>query len=67
MKVFWFIVSAVFLVGGFALFAFAFTAEAIFGGGQPIDFPVEAVMFFGGIVAVAVAYMIPFHLLSAVD
>ncbi len=64
MKVFWFIIASLFFAGGFALFAYAFTAEDFFG---VTDFPVESLMFFGGVVAVAVAFMIPFHLLEKFD
>jgi len=67
MKVFWMLVCSVFVLGGFALFAYAFQAEAIFNGGQPTDFPLELIMFFAGVVAVSIGYFIPFHLLEKAD
>jgi len=64
MKVFWFIIAGLFFVGGFALFGYAFTAEDFFG---VTDLPAESLMFFGGVVAVAVSFAIPFHLLEQFD
>jgi hypothetical protein len=57
MKVFAFLVLFGLFLGGFALFGYAFT------------FPegLNAVAFVGGIAAIAVALMIPFHLLEKFD
>jgi hypothetical protein len=54
MKVFAFLVSLVLFLGGFALFAYAF------------EFPEgwHAIGFFGGIAAVSLAFVIPFHVLG---
>ncbi len=64
MKVFWFIIAALFMGVGFALFAFAFQAEQILG---VTGFPAESVVFFLGVVGVAIAFAIPFHLLEKFD
>ena len=64
MKVFWFIIASLFFLGGFALFAYAFQGEQIFG---VTDFPVESLMFFGGVVAVSISFAIPFNLLEKFD
>lgn len=65
MKVFWTLISLIFFVGGFALFGYAFQAGEIFAGGP--DLPYELLMFSGGLLAVAIAGMIPMHLLEKFD
>lgn len=57
MKVFAFLVSLALFVGGLALFGYAFT----FGPDW------HTVAFAGGIAAIAVSLMIPFHLLERLD
>lgn len=57
MKVFAFLVALAFFVGGLLLFGYAFAA----GPGWDI------VVFGGGILAIAVALGIPFHLLEKFD
>ncbi|MCU1413859.1 MAG: hypothetical protein JWN80_1199 [Microbacteriaceae bacterium] len=53
MKVFIFVIALAFFVGGMLLMGYAFVIPA----GM-------AVMFFGGILAVAVSLAIPFHFLG---
>ncbi len=53
MKVIVFIIALAFFVGGMLLMGYAFTLTA----GM-------AIMFFGGIIAVAISLAIPFHLLG---
>ncbi|MEJ1229432.1 MAG: hypothetical protein WDM88_00510 [Galbitalea sp.] len=53
MNVFYFIVAFVIFVGGMALCAFAFDAP-----------PYQALMFVGGILAISVSLVIPFHILG---
>jgi len=57
MKVFAFLVSLGLFLGGFALFGYAFA----FTDG------LNMVAFFGGIAAISVSLMIPFHLLERFD
>lgn len=57
MKVFAFLVSLALFLGGLALFGYAFTFSA----------DLHAIGFFGGIVAVSLSLMIPFHLLERLD
>lgn len=57
MKVFAFLVSLALFVGGLALFGYAFT----FGPEW------HTLGFAGGIAAISVALMIPFHLLERLD
>jgi uncharacterized membrane protein len=58
MKLFAFLVAAVLFVGSFALFSYAFS----FG-----DSLLAALVFLGGIAAVALSLAIPFHLLRRLD
>ncbi len=57
MKVFAFLVSIVLFLGGFVLFGYAF------------DLPegLNTTAFVGGIAAISVSLMIPFHLLERFD
>jgi len=57
MKVFAFLVALAFFVGSFLLFGYAFAA----GPGW------DTALFAGGLVAVAISLMIPFHLLEKFD
>jgi hypothetical protein len=57
MKVFVFLVAFAFFVGAFFLFGYAFEVPQAWGG----------LVFFSGILAVVVAFSIPFHLLSRTD
>lgn len=57
MKVFAFLVSLALFLGGLALFGYAFT----FGE------DLHAIVFFGGVLAVSLSLMIPFHLLERLD
>ncbi len=57
MKVFAFLVSFVLFVGGILLFGFAFS----FGPEW------HTLVFAGGIAAISVSLMIPFHLLERLD
>ncbi len=53
MNVFAFIVAFAIFVAGLVLFGFAFTVPSF-----------EAVMFVGGVILVAIAIAIPFHVLG---
>lgn len=57
MKVFAFLVSLVLFLGGIALFGYAFT----FGPEWHV------LVFAGGIAAISLSLMIPFHLLERLD
>lgn len=57
MKVFAFLVSLALFLGGLALFGYAFT----FGP------DLHTLVFAGGIAAVSLSLMIPFHLLERLD
>jgi hypothetical protein len=57
MKVFVFLVSLALFLGGLALFGYAFT----FGPEW------HTVTFIGGVLAISVSLMIPFHLLERLD
>jgi hypothetical protein len=57
MKVFAFVVALAFFVGAFLLFGYAFTV----GPGW------DTALFVGGLLAVAIALAIPFHLLEKFD
>ncbi|MGE3191972.1 MAG: hypothetical protein AB7K08_00720 [Microbacteriaceae bacterium] len=57
MKVFAFLVALVFFVGSLLLFGYAFAA----GPGW------NMALFFGGLLGVAIALAIPFHLLEKFD
>ncbi len=57
MKVFVFLVALAFFVGALFLFGYAFSVPEAWGG----------VVFFSGIIAVVIAFWIPFHLLSRTD
>ncbi|GHF17677.1 hypothetical protein [Pseudolysinimonas yzui] len=57
MKVFAFLVSLALFLGGLALFGYAFTFSE----------DLHTIGFFGGIVAVSLSLMIPFHLLERLD
>jgi hypothetical protein len=57
MKVFAFLVSLALFLGGLALFGYAFT----FGP------DLHTLVFVGGIAAVSLSLMIPFHLLERLD
>ncbi len=57
MKVIVFLVALAFFVGSFLLFGYAFSGDEAWRG------PV----FFGGILAVVVSLVIPFHLLERTD
>ncbi len=53
MNVIYFIIAFVFFLGGMALFAFAFDVPQF-----------QALMFVGGIAAISIALVIPFHILG---
>jgi cytochrome c oxidase assembly factor CtaG len=53
MNVFSFIIAFVFFIAGLVLFAFAFNFPSF-----------EALMFCGGIAAISIALVIPFHILG---
>jgi len=57
MKVFIFLVAFAFFVGALLLFGYAFAVPEAWA----------ALVFFSGILAVVVAFTIPFHLLSRTD
>jgi hypothetical protein len=57
MKVFVFLVAFVVFVGGLLLFGYAFSVPEAWA----------ALLFFSGIIAVAISLAIPFHLLSRTD
>jgi hypothetical protein len=57
MKVFLFLVCFAIFVGALLLMGYAFSVPEAWGGP----------MFFAGILAVVVAFSIPFHLLSRTD
>jgi len=57
MKVFVFLVALAFFLAAFLLFGFAFSVPEQWAGP----------MFFSGIIAVVVAFSIPFHLLERAD
>ncbi|WP_309712793.1 hypothetical protein [Pseudolysinimonas sp.] len=57
MKVFAFLVSLTLFLGGFALFGYAFT----FGPEW------HTITFVGGIAAISLSLIIPFHLLERLD
>jgi len=57
MKLFAFLISIVLFLASFLLFGFAFDFAA----------PFDGLLFFGGIVAVALALALPFHLLEKFD
>jgi hypothetical protein len=57
MKVFVFVVALAFFLGSFFLFGYAFSVPEAWSG----------LLFFSGIIAVAVALTIPIHLLSRTD
>lgn len=57
MKVFAFLVALALFVGSFVLFGYAFAA----GPGW------DTALFAGGLIAVALSLMIPFHLLEKFD
>jgi hypothetical protein len=57
MKVFAFLVSLALFVGGLALFGYAFTFAPEW----------HTIAFAGGIAAISVSLMIPFHLLERFD
>ena len=57
MKVFVFLVCFAIFIGAFFLMGYAFSVSEAWGG----------LMFFAGIIAVVVAFAIPFHLLSRTD
>lgn len=57
MKIFAFLVCLGLFVGAFALFGYSFAV----GAGW------DMVLFFGGLIAVAMSLMIPFHLLEKFD
>lgn len=57
MKLFAFLVALVLFLGGFALFGYAFAFEG----------PWNIVSFAGGIAAVSLSLMIPFHFLGRAD
>ncbi len=57
MKVFVFLVALAFFVGSFFLFGYAFSVPEAWAG----------LVFFSGIIAVVIAFSIPFHLLPRLD
>ncbi|WP_181408456.1 hypothetical protein [Schumannella sp. 10F1B-5-1] len=57
MKVFAFLVCLVLFVGAFFLFGYAFAVPE----------PYHLVMFAGGLAAIAISLIIPFHLLEKLD
>ena len=57
MKVFVFLVALAFFLAAFLLFGFAFSVPEQWAGP----------MFFSGIIAVVIAFSIPFHLLERAD
>jgi hypothetical protein len=57
MKVFVFLVSLALFLGGLALFGYAFTFGAEW----------HTLTFLGGVAAISVSLMIPFHLLERLD
>jgi uncharacterized membrane protein len=58
MKLFAFLVALVFFVGSFLLFGYAFS----FG-----DSVTALLLFFAGVIAVAISLAIPFHVLERLD
>ncbi len=56
MRVLAFVIAIVFFLGGMLLFGYAFEAPAA-----------QAVIFFSGVIAVAVSLAVPFHILRGLD